>query len=256
MAEIERIPTGIHGLDELIEGGIPAGSSLLVAGGPGTGKTIAVTQMAYNFLKQGKIVVLMSLESDTEKIYGRGDMFGWNLRDYAEKRQLMVATPREEIVDINNTAEDIISMGKMKHDKGVVIILDSITKFLEIGVRKEKSQEKKAGQEVEVVKSMRDLHRQDIWRLMLKLEKAFKGTNTTLILVGEAEDGGPRITVDGVAEYECDGVMILRKNVVGDAVNRFIEVAKLRETKIESGMVPFEFTKNGIKVGQSENTNS
>ncbi|MDD5148397.1 MAG: ATPase domain-containing protein, partial [Candidatus ainarchaeum sp.] len=45
---VERIPTGIKGFDELIEGGLPKGSVTLVAGTPGTGKSIFCSQIAYN----------------------------------------------------------------------------------------------------------------------------------------------------------------------------------------------------------------
>lgn len=251
--KIERIPTGIEGFDELIEGGLPAGSSMLVAGGPGTGKTIAATQMAYNFLKQGRIAVFISFESGTEKIFKRGDAFGWNLREYAEKRQFIVATPRTEVVDLDNTTEDIIAMGKMRHEKGVVIIIDSITKFLEIGTRAEKGKEKKGGKEVEVIKSVRDLRRQDLWRLMLKLEKGLKGTNTTLIFVGEAEDGGPRITMDGVAEYECDGVIVLNYDVVGTTSTRSLYIRKMRDTKHSESVHPIKIVSGkGIIVKPAE----
>ena len=44
---MERIQSGIPGFDELTEEGIPKGSSLLVAGGPGTGKSIFVMQYVY-----------------------------------------------------------------------------------------------------------------------------------------------------------------------------------------------------------------
>jgi circadian clock protein KaiC len=37
---IERVPSGVDGLDPLIEGGFPKGSLILLAGNPGTGKTI------------------------------------------------------------------------------------------------------------------------------------------------------------------------------------------------------------------------
>jgi len=40
MIRTERVPTGIQGLDALIEGGFPKGRSILVTGEPGTGKTI------------------------------------------------------------------------------------------------------------------------------------------------------------------------------------------------------------------------
>ena len=46
--EIDRVKTGIPGLDELIEGGFPRGDTILVAGKAGTGKTILANQFLYN----------------------------------------------------------------------------------------------------------------------------------------------------------------------------------------------------------------
>ena len=43
-----RVPTGIPGLDELIQGGFLEGATILVSGGAGTGKTIFATQYIYN----------------------------------------------------------------------------------------------------------------------------------------------------------------------------------------------------------------
>lgn len=45
---MERTKTAIQGLDELINGGIPKGASVLVSGGTGTGKTIFASQFIYN----------------------------------------------------------------------------------------------------------------------------------------------------------------------------------------------------------------
>ena len=47
---LERISTGTPGLDSLIEGGIPKGSTILVAGNSGTGKTILCSQFIYDGL--------------------------------------------------------------------------------------------------------------------------------------------------------------------------------------------------------------
>ena len=47
----ERVPTGIDGLDPLIEGGFPKGSLVLLAGNPGTGKTIFSMQFLYRGVK-------------------------------------------------------------------------------------------------------------------------------------------------------------------------------------------------------------
>ena len=51
---IERLSTGIPALDELIEGGIPRGFTVLVAGNPGTGKTILTSHFLYEGLLKGE----------------------------------------------------------------------------------------------------------------------------------------------------------------------------------------------------------
>lgn len=51
---LERISTGIANLDALMEGGIPKGFTVLVAGNPGTGKTILTTQFLYEGLLKGE----------------------------------------------------------------------------------------------------------------------------------------------------------------------------------------------------------
>lgn len=43
----DRVPTGIEGLDPSIEGGFPRGSLILLAGNPGTGKTVFGAQFLY-----------------------------------------------------------------------------------------------------------------------------------------------------------------------------------------------------------------
>ncbi|MEB3860231.1 MAG: KaiC domain-containing protein, partial [Desulfurococcales archaeon] len=45
--EIERVRSGIEGLDELLGGGIPRGSIILVAGHPGSGKTVFSAKFLY-----------------------------------------------------------------------------------------------------------------------------------------------------------------------------------------------------------------
>ena len=44
---LERISTGVPGLDPLIEGGIPKGSTVMIAGRSGSGKTILCAQFLY-----------------------------------------------------------------------------------------------------------------------------------------------------------------------------------------------------------------
>ncbi|MFN3268575.1 MAG: ATPase domain-containing protein, partial [Zestosphaera sp.] len=59
---VEKIKSGIPGLDELLFGGIPKRNIVLISGGPGTGKTIMSHQFLYSGLTYGEPGVLVTLE--------------------------------------------------------------------------------------------------------------------------------------------------------------------------------------------------
>lgn len=60
MISIERISSGIQGLDEAIEGGFPFPSVLLLIGEPGTGKTTFAMQSLFHGAKNGETVIYMT----------------------------------------------------------------------------------------------------------------------------------------------------------------------------------------------------
>ena len=62
MIKTERVPTGIQGLDQVIEGGLPKGRSFLVTGDPGTGKTIFALQFLMEGLKRGEKCIFVSAD--------------------------------------------------------------------------------------------------------------------------------------------------------------------------------------------------
>ena len=57
---MERISTGIPGLDGLIEGGIPKGFTVLIAGNPGTGKTILTAHFLHDGLTKNENAIYVS----------------------------------------------------------------------------------------------------------------------------------------------------------------------------------------------------
>jgi KaiC/GvpD/RAD55 family RecA-like ATPase len=65
---MERIKTGISGLDELLNGGIPATSQVFVCGGPGTGKSTLGVEFLYRGAKMGEKGLFFTLEEDPESI--------------------------------------------------------------------------------------------------------------------------------------------------------------------------------------------
>ena len=82
---IKRIATGIPGLDNLIGGGFKEKSVNLVAGGPGTGKTIFALQFLLDGLKRGEAGIYITFEEKRRNIYEDVLEFGWDLEKYEKQ---------------------------------------------------------------------------------------------------------------------------------------------------------------------------
>jgi circadian clock protein KaiC len=107
--DIERVPTGIPGLDDLIEGGLPSGSITLVAGSSGTGKTTLTAQFLYNgIVKYKQPGVYIGLGENIERIKQSMQRFGMDLDALAESDDLVFADiPALDIADIKAIIESI-----------------------------------------------------------------------------------------------------------------------------------------------------
>ena len=128
--QIERIESGVRGLDELIEGGLLAGGVHILGGGPGTGKTIFASQFAFNAAsKQGKKVIYATFEESAEYFRRNMKMFGM---DFAPlEREGMI-----KILDVDalrgKELESNISLmlAALEEMGGSILIIDSLTALL------------------------------------------------------------------------------------------------------------------------------
>ena len=78
----DRCKTGIPGLDEILSGGIPQGGCVLVAGGPGSGKTILSIQFLYDGAKNhGEKGLLVTFDESPDNIKKNMLKFGWNITE-------------------------------------------------------------------------------------------------------------------------------------------------------------------------------
>ena len=79
MAGFNRLKSGAEGIDALIGGGFPEGSVVLVAGTPGTGKTILGIQYLVEGVKKKEMGILISFEQEKSDIIRQAACFGWDL---------------------------------------------------------------------------------------------------------------------------------------------------------------------------------
>ncbi|HKT22766.1 MAG TPA: RAD55 family ATPase, partial [Nitrososphaerales archaeon] len=76
---VDRLKTRIPGLDDMVEGGLIRGDVHLVAGGPGTGKTVLCTNLAYSAASAGERVVYATFEESAEYFKRNAKLLGLNL---------------------------------------------------------------------------------------------------------------------------------------------------------------------------------
>src|SRR3989344_5232364 len=104
------IKTGIEGLDTLIEGGIPKGTTILVAGGAGSGKTIMCLQILQYHALRGEKCLYMSFEESEDRLWQHMDDFGWDSEQLRNKGTLRVH--RFNPFDITRSVDALLMKAK------------------------------------------------------------------------------------------------------------------------------------------------
>ncbi len=106
LSGIEKCPSGIQGLDEVTQGGLPRGRPTLVCGGAGSGKTL----LAMEFLARGiteyhEPGVFLSFEETADELTSNVASLGFDLEKLVRAKQLAIDFVRVERSEIEETGE-------------------------------------------------------------------------------------------------------------------------------------------------------
>ena len=231
--------TGIDGLDALFKnGGIPSGNTVLVAGGPGTGKSILCRQICYNRISQGHPCMYVSFEEDRERIIRSMKQFGWDIEPYVEQGRFLI----QKINPLDVLRMKFGSLGGSgsatelsykikpliipKDFNPEVIIVDSLTAIIAASITKEKNQ-----------------------RVYLQqLFTFFEETGATSFLIAETDPIPNRFSESGVEEFLADGIIVLYNLMLEDRRRNAIEILKMRYGQHDKKVVSFDITPQGIEV--------
>ena len=92
----EKVSTGIKMLDQILSGGIPMGSSSLLIGPPGTGKSVILLQFIIEGAKRGEHGLFISFEESTDQIIRNAESFGWKLKSFIDSGMVKVVSSLPE----------------------------------------------------------------------------------------------------------------------------------------------------------------
>lgn len=228
-SEIERIESGIGGLDELIKGGFLKNSSVLVTGAAGTGKTIFCSQFIWKGLKEGENCMFITFEEKPEKIRESAGKFGWDFKKYEEKGQLVFEERDPYFQKEGPLSEDKLK-GPLSEQELVEKDIDRIaldsTSLLSLYWDKQ----------------------YDVRRNLFHFITLLQESGVTTVLTTESSTEVSPVQKTGVEEYICDGVIELSMREIGGEVERILQVKKLRATDIDPNKQSFQFTDSGIEI--------
>lgn len=233
------VKTGITGLDNLLGKGIPKGTSIIIAGGPGSGKTIMGLQIAQHAAKNREKVLYLSLEENPDRLREHMGDFGWNPKILEKKGLLTIK--RVDPFSISRSVEALLAKAKgelMINLEGIGsliprrfkprwVILDSIT-ALESAFKDE----------------------EDNYRIYIQqLFRYFEKMGANLFLISETGNIPQTYSKTGVEEFLADGVIVLYHIKKGNIRERAIEVLKLRGAAHQDKIVAMQIkTGKGIEV--------
>jgi circadian clock protein KaiC len=199
-----RIPTGIDGLDALIEGGLIRGDMHILAGAPGTGKTILASTFAYNaVISEKERVVYASFEESTDYLLRNMKKLGIDLAA-AEKAGNLQVIDLDALKgkELENNVQLLITA--VKETKSTVLVIDSLTALL---LATESKFELRA--------------------FMKSVYKTLKNQGvTTLLTISQTPGAG-----FGIEGFVADSVMLLENVVDKDQFKTRLIILKMRGTE-------------------------
>ncbi len=224
---MDRVKTGIKGLDEMLFGGFLPETANLVEGAPGTGKTTFGMQFVYNGITlYDEPGLIITFEQFSQQYYRDAENFGWDFRglERAGKLRVIMTSPEVTHADLETVGGRIQTMATEIGARRVLV--DSISHF-----------ERLAGDPVE------------LRSVLYSFINALKREGLTSILTRESSTliGETDAPEEDIA-FAVDSYVLLRYVEIESAIHKALLVLKLRGSDHAKDIRQFEIIPTGIEV--------
>ena len=227
---LRKAPTGISGLDQITEGGFPAGRPTLICGSAGCGKTLfGLHFLVRGALEHGEPGVFVAFEEREQDLVQNVASLGFDLVDLMDRRLLAI---------------DHIHVDRMEIEESGEYDLEGLFLRLEAAINL-------VGAKRVVIDTLETIFgafsnyailRSELRRLFYWLKE--KGVSTIVT----AERGEGALTRHGLEEYVSDCVILLDHRVRDQVSTRRIRVVKYRGSSHQTNEFPFLIDDSGITV--------
>jgi len=229
--DLMKVKTGIAGLDELMEGGFNEGSTNLISGPPGSGKSLFGMQYIYNGAKMfDENGIYVTIEEGADTVRNCMDVHGMDIESF-------MSSGKVYLIDLGESTKT--SASGARRIRGFETLSDFLENLLKLSKAKRIV--------IDSIDSV-GVHYKSPDELRLSLYKFLrflKENQTTSILIGEGIGGKSRY---GVEEYVCDGYLEMDLKEVENELVRSMMVRKLRFGNHDRFRHKFDITREGIVI--------
>jgi circadian clock protein KaiC len=218
-----RCQTGITKLDDLIGEGIPWGSSLLIAGVAGTGKTVLLLEFLYRGALAGEKGIIFSFEETEERLRAAARGMGWDLDAEVERGMVEIVFIAQP--DIQVERHLLMMRERIEAHGAKRVAIDSVSVFLHKVKDPQIAREK-----------------------VFQLASIIQNAQAVGFFATDIPYGSTQLSRFGVEETVVDGVLLLSSTEEGLERQRYVEVYKLRNTAHLKGRHNMTIGKGGITI--------
>ena len=239
---MDRVPTGIKGLDELLGGGFPEGRCILVVGSPGSGKTTFAIQYLYQGAGLGETGLYVTLDEHPEHVKQNLKSYNWDIDDMEKKGKLLIMDASGLRKARSKTEGPYPVVGPVSSEgPGFTDLLRTITKVVE-------------GENV------RRIALDPVTSLMLRYSEALKRRRATVAFFDTLADSGCTSIVTSelktslmdrrfqLEEFLSHGVVVLHTLMHEGNIVRAVQIEKMRGISHDTQIRPYQFGPTGLEV--------
>ena len=236
---IDRVTTGVKGLDAKMKGGFFRGSVNLLTGKTGTGKSAFCFSFLYDgALKKEPGFYVTTEQRDQDLKADIQAMFGWDFAPF-EKKKLVQFLSIKPIFPGRSVDPD-------RMNKLIKLYVFDITSKIEAGIKKIKAKRVIIDSISIIEMFIKDPYLART--VLIHLVETLKNHKVTALLTGTVSETSEGLSGGGIIEYIVDSVIKLDFVPVAEEFKRTLTIRKMRRTDHSVLIHPFGIEKNGLRV--------